>query len=245
MTGGGNYSSGDTATVTAAPYQGYSFTGWSGACSGTGSCSVTMNSNKSVTASFSFVPPTKSPVVVPPTSSLIATFQGLGSSTTLPFTVSSSPWILELPSSGSPSVGIYNARTGAFSGTRIDNKVGEYLVYGHTGELYLDVRASKAWTLKVKEANTQSNIVGGGNVVTFQGLGSSTTLPFTVSSSPWILELPSSGSPSVGIYNARTGAFSGTRIDNKVGEYLVYGHTGELYLDVRASKAWTLKVKNP
>jgi uncharacterized repeat protein (TIGR02543 family) len=52
VTGGGTYSSGDTATVTATPYQGYTFTGWSGACSGSGSCSVTMSSNKSVTAAF-------------------------------------------------------------------------------------------------------------------------------------------------------------------------------------------------
>ena len=53
MTGGGSYSSGDTAVVTATPNSGYTFTGWSGACSGIGSCSVTMNSNKSATASFS------------------------------------------------------------------------------------------------------------------------------------------------------------------------------------------------
>ncbi|RLC33539.1 MAG: hypothetical protein DRZ76_04225, partial [Candidatus Nealsonbacteria bacterium] len=34
------------------PESGWQFAGWSGACSGTGSCTVTMNANKSVTADF-------------------------------------------------------------------------------------------------------------------------------------------------------------------------------------------------
>ncbi|HEY4479358.1 MAG TPA: VWA domain-containing protein, partial [Candidatus Paceibacterota bacterium] len=40
-------------TLTAVPSGTASFTGWSGACSGVGSCLVTLNSNKSVVASFS------------------------------------------------------------------------------------------------------------------------------------------------------------------------------------------------
>lgn len=39
-------------TLTAAPTSGYLFNGWSGACTGTGSCALTMNSDKTVTASF-------------------------------------------------------------------------------------------------------------------------------------------------------------------------------------------------
>lgn len=38
--------------LTAAPNIGYGFTGWSGACSGTGSCSVIADSEKSITANF-------------------------------------------------------------------------------------------------------------------------------------------------------------------------------------------------
>jgi len=56
VTGGGTYVSGATATVTATTYQGYDFSGWSGACSGTGYCTVTMDSNKAVTAVFSQQP---------------------------------------------------------------------------------------------------------------------------------------------------------------------------------------------
>src|SRR5205085_981351 len=39
-------------TLTATPATGYSFTGWGGACSGAGACTVTMNAAKSVTATF-------------------------------------------------------------------------------------------------------------------------------------------------------------------------------------------------
>jgi len=44
--------SGSQMTVTVSVASGYTFTGWSGACSGTGSCLVTMDSNKTVTANF-------------------------------------------------------------------------------------------------------------------------------------------------------------------------------------------------
>ena len=39
-------------TLTASPASGSTFGGWSGACSGTGSCALTMNSDKQVTATF-------------------------------------------------------------------------------------------------------------------------------------------------------------------------------------------------
>lgn len=43
-----------TVTLTASPNTGATFTGWSGACSGSGStCTVTVNSSKNVTATFS------------------------------------------------------------------------------------------------------------------------------------------------------------------------------------------------
>ena len=47
-----SFADGTTVTLAAAAATGYSFSGWSGDCSGTGSCTVTMNSYKSVTATF-------------------------------------------------------------------------------------------------------------------------------------------------------------------------------------------------
>ena len=51
-----SYNSGTTVTLTATPDSGSTFVGWSGDCSGTGSCTLTMNSNKSVTANFDAAP---------------------------------------------------------------------------------------------------------------------------------------------------------------------------------------------
>ncbi len=46
------YPSGTSVTLTAAPASGWQFASWSGACSGTGTCTLTMNANKSATAAF-------------------------------------------------------------------------------------------------------------------------------------------------------------------------------------------------
>ena len=46
------YSSGTTVTLSAAPSSGSTFGGWSGACSGTGSCILSMTAARSVTATF-------------------------------------------------------------------------------------------------------------------------------------------------------------------------------------------------
>jgi photosystem II stability/assembly factor-like uncharacterized protein len=46
------YDQGTSVTLTATPASGCIFTGWSGACSGTGACTVTTNAAKSVTATF-------------------------------------------------------------------------------------------------------------------------------------------------------------------------------------------------
>ncbi len=46
------YHSGTLVTLTAAPERGSVFTGWTGACTGTGPCRITMDSAQSVSASF-------------------------------------------------------------------------------------------------------------------------------------------------------------------------------------------------
>lgn len=53
-----NYAAGTVVTLTATPASGSTFAGWSGACSGTGTCTVTMNANQSVTARFNAPPAT-------------------------------------------------------------------------------------------------------------------------------------------------------------------------------------------
>lgn len=50
------YNQGTTVTLTATPDATSTFAGWGGACSGTGSCTVTMNASQLVTATFNGVP---------------------------------------------------------------------------------------------------------------------------------------------------------------------------------------------
>ncbi len=51
------FNSGTQVTLTATPDSGYQFTGWSGACSGTATCTVTVDAAKSVTANFASTSP--------------------------------------------------------------------------------------------------------------------------------------------------------------------------------------------
>ncbi|MDD5007820.1 MAG: hypothetical protein PHU49_06790 [Syntrophorhabdaceae bacterium] len=46
------YNYGTRVTLIATPNTAYNFTGWSGACTGTGNCTITMDSSKNVTANF-------------------------------------------------------------------------------------------------------------------------------------------------------------------------------------------------
>lgn len=60
VSGGGTYNSGTIVQVTATPDTGYQFDGWSGDAGGTTNpVDVTMDGNKTVTASFSLIPPTQ------------------------------------------------------------------------------------------------------------------------------------------------------------------------------------------
>jgi uncharacterized protein (TIGR03437 family) len=68
-----SFAAGTVVTLTATPNAGSTFAGWSGACSGTGNCTVTMNSNQAVTATFNST--------VPSTFTLTVVMAGLGSGT--------------------------------------------------------------------------------------------------------------------------------------------------------------------
>ncbi|KAB2968837.1 MAG: peptidase M14 [Thermoanaerobaculia bacterium] len=54
---GESYAYGTPVVLTAAPAPSWSFTGWSGDCSGTGTCNLTMSAAHAVTATFVFVDP--------------------------------------------------------------------------------------------------------------------------------------------------------------------------------------------
>ena len=68
---GGTYGAGTAVALTAVPGAGSQLSGWSGACTGTGACNVTMDAAKSVTATFTAVPP-------PPPAQFILTLTTVG-----------------------------------------------------------------------------------------------------------------------------------------------------------------------
>lgn len=112
------YADGTRVVLSAAAAQGSTFTGWSGACSGTGSCVVTMDANKMVTATFS---------ATPSTYTLTINWAGTGSGRwtwstgpancgtpcTLPYTAGTEVTLTATPDSGSTFTGW----SGACSGT--------------------------------------------------------------------------------------------------------------------------------
>ncbi len=61
-----SYAAGTSVTLTATPAPGHTFTGWSGPCSGTGPCTVTMTQDRSVTAGFEPPPPGGNPAIGEP-----------------------------------------------------------------------------------------------------------------------------------------------------------------------------------
>jgi uncharacterized repeat protein (TIGR02543 family) len=61
------YDYGTIVPVTAIANTGYAFSSWSGACAGSGTCSVTMDGNKTVTANFTILPTYKLTTAVSPT----------------------------------------------------------------------------------------------------------------------------------------------------------------------------------
>jgi len=72
-----SYNQGTSVTLTATAASGSIFGGWSGACSGTGTCTVTMNAAKSVTATFN-------PQAVGYTLTVLKSGTGIGSVTSSP-----------------------------------------------------------------------------------------------------------------------------------------------------------------
>jgi ELWxxDGT repeat protein len=109
-----NYTDGTLVTLTADPDAGNNFQGWSGACTGTSTCQVTMNAARSVTATFVAGPPPPSLVI-----SDVAKREGDGGRRRFGFTISLSgasaqPVSVEVDTANGPGGGRFRpARAGS------------------------------------------------------------------------------------------------------------------------------------
>ena len=74
----GTYAAGTVVSLTATPAAGSQFSGWSGACTGTSTCNVTMNAARSVTATFAVLPPPPPADTTAPETSITAVVDGTG-----------------------------------------------------------------------------------------------------------------------------------------------------------------------
>jgi len=110
-----SYISGTNVTLTATPNTGFIFNGWSGACSGTGSCVVSMTQAKSVTASF--IAPDFSLFFIPPVDIYATLVKGVGGPsntvavTIVPLYGFSSPVTLSVISSVTPALPVGSTLT--------------------------------------------------------------------------------------------------------------------------------------
>ena len=79
-----SYVSNTVVTLNATPASGSTFLGWSGSCSGSGSCVVTMNTAKRVTANFGVIGQPTATATRTPTSTPLPTATATATSTPLP-----------------------------------------------------------------------------------------------------------------------------------------------------------------
>lgn len=103
------FPNGTIVTLTAAPFTGYYFAGWTGACAGQGTCTLTIDGNKSATANFVQIPANQQLLTVSVTGggSVATNPGGLNCSTTCsyPFPTNTAVSLIASPVAGNTFMG--------------------------------------------------------------------------------------------------------------------------------------------
>jgi photosystem II stability/assembly factor-like uncharacterized protein len=170
-----NYDPGTMVTLSAMADAGSTFSGWSGGCTGTGSCTVTMNAARSVTASFTQI--SISPATLPGGTLGVAYNQTISASD------GTAPYSFAVTSGALPA-GLSLSSAGVLSGT--PTAVGSYAftvtatdAASHTGSRNYTLTVADGW--KTTGSTTTGHrfgsmtLLANGKVIAAGGIGSGAT----------------------------------------------------------------------
>ena len=193
------YTSGTSVTLTATPATGSTFTGWSGACSGTGTCTLSMTADRAATATFALQTRTLAVTRAGTGSGTVTSSPaGINCGTQCAVTVSygTSVTLTATPATGSTFTGWSGACTGKSSSCTVSLTADTAVTATFTSSV---VR----YTLTVTKAGT-----GSGTVTSSPAgisCGSTCSFPFTSGTSVTLTATPATGSTFTGWSGACTG----------------------------------------
>jgi uncharacterized repeat protein (TIGR02543 family) len=173
----GTYNAGSTVTLTATPATGYKFDGWGGALSGTTNpATLTINSNVTITATFSQIPATITLTIQENTTGFCSVdgtvdsnnsgFTGAGFANTVNASGNGITWSVNIPSAGSYSLQWRYANGGS------TDRTGQLMVDGSTIVSSVSMPATGSWTTWTTTSATSINLSAGTKLIRLQATNS-------------------------------------------------------------------------
>ncbi len=193
---------GSMVTLTSAPSPGYVFSSWGGACSGSGTCTVTMNGAESVSATFGLAPVTYT-VAVTGYGTVTSSPAGINcpGACTATFPAGQNITFTATPTAGSVFDGWSNECSGMIPTCTIDFSTGTLRAAFSSGSFTLQPQMGNYGVVAGSSAQfTVSNTLSGGFNAPITMSSNSSVSGLTASFSPNPIPAPGSGSYTITIY---------------------------------------------
>lgn len=172
---GSSYAAGTVVTLTATPATGYTFSGWSGAASGTAStATVTMNASLSVTASFSPVSGGGNTLRIDDAATTASGYCGADGSRQNSYTGADGGYYINLSNTAAkgvnysitvPSAGVYSFVWRYSNGGNNVSTVARLLVNGNTAVSSVSFPVTSSWTAWTTTPAVTATLSAGTNTV--------------------------------------------------------------------------------